>query len=465
MNAQEAGARVAEAQLAERLPPLSPLLPRLWSAAPGGPAAVLAALAASPAPPPAPRRPAELRAEHADLLGLQAEDLAFRSLYPTLDHGLYTSSHSMGVPSLLGPAAVADTLQQVAAIGIGVWDEGYWSELMARYEAACSELVGGQDGDLVWYPNVSEALGALLEALPGGRLVFSSGHFTTGHYVHHQWAQNTGGRLVEVSVDEDGALPPERLLAAVDAETTVVSISHALFESGWLQDLPLLAAEVRRRAPDAMLLVDAYQTAGTVPIDATALGDHVVVTAGAHKQLRGTCGAAFTYLPRRWSGLQARRAGWWGHAAPFSFEKGAIRRPDSGLRFRTGTPTVPMMAMLIGELAALASGADGTITGGVRRAREVTRGLVDVALTVAAREGLGVRGAWGAEQRAAYVVLHVPEGERLTRRLAEEGISVDFRPVRANCRDGYIRVSGNAAGFGYEIEAVLTRLGALLRQD
>lgn len=405
--------------------------------------------------------PATLRRQFASHLGLSADDLAYRDLHPGLDLGLYACSHSMGVPSVAGPAAVLHQLGELVGNGIGVWDDGTWSEVMDRYRARCAELVGGNltDGDVAWTPNVSEALAAVLEGFDGGTVVYTAGHFTTGLYVHHQWAQNTGGTLREVPVDPDGSVPTERLVEALTPDVRVLSISHALFESGWLQDLPTLARELRARCPDALLLLDAYQTAGSVPIDAAALGDHVAVTAGGHKQLRSSAGASFLYLPRRWlRTLTPRRTGWWGHAAPFAFEKGAVRRAEDATRFRTGTPTLAGMAMLLGELAALASSGEGSLTAGVARARAVTSSLVGRMLERGPALGLHPRGDWGADRRGAFVVLRVPRGVEVTETLARQGIRVDVRPVAPGSPDGYVRVSGNGAAFPYEIDAVLAAI-------
>ncbi len=410
-----------------------------------------------------------LREQHAASLGINTDDLALRRLYPGLDAGIYACSHSMGVPSIVGPAAVLHQLAELTERGIGVWDDGAWVALMDSYRERVAALVGGNlvDGDVAWFPNVSEALAAVLEGVDGGRLVYTAGHFTTGHYVHHQWAQNTGGALTEVPVNPDGSVETARVLDALTPDVRVVSLSHALFESGWLQDLPALAAGVRERCPDAMLLVDAYQTAGTVPINAAALGDHVLVTAGGHKQLRSATGAGFLYVPNRWLGgpgaLTPKRTGWWGHAAPFAFEKGPVRRAEDASRLRSGTPTVTGMAMLLGELAAASSVTGGDLGLAVRRAREVTRGLVDVAMRACAVSGLRVRGDWTSERRAAFVCVEVRDGAHVAEALAGEGIHVDFRPVSGGATDGWLRVSGNPAGFAYEIEAVVAAIARLTR--
>ncbi|MBM4391233.1 MAG: aminotransferase class V-fold PLP-dependent enzyme [Deltaproteobacteria bacterium] len=400
--------------------------------------------------------PARRRRQRARKLGLDEADLDFRDCFPGLDLGIYACSHSMGVPSVAGPAAVADHLAQLGRHGIGTWDEGQWVKVMDQYRGRVATLVGGNldHGDVTWFPNASDALSAVLECIDGGTLVYTRGHFTTGHYVHHQWSQNTGGTLVEVPTDEDGAVPTGRIVEAIHPGVRVLSISHALFESGWLQDLPALAAALRERAPGAILLLDAYQTAGTVPIDVAALGDHVVVVAAGHKQLRSGTGAGFMYMSRRLlAELLPRRTGWWNHREPFAFEKGAVVRADDGTRFRTGTPTVMGMAMLLGELATLAASAGGDLGAAVQRARRVTQGLVDTALLAASSHGLRVRGDWPSARRAAFVCVEVDDGPRVNEALARQGIRADYRPREGSA--GWMRVSGNAAGFPYEIEAVI----------
>jgi kynureninase len=452
------GQEIARAQLAARAVGQPSRLGAMLAA--HSPAELRAALVAPASP--VPTEPDRLRRKYSAKLGLSEADLDFRALYPGLDRGIYACSHSMGVPSLAGPAAVEEHLQQLSHHGIGVWDDGAWVELMDRYREAVAALVGGnlEAGDVTWFPNASEALSAVLDGFDGGTLVYSAGHFTTGHYVHHQWAQNSGGKLVEVPLSADGSVPTARMIEALTSDVRVLSISHVLFESGWVQDLPALAAALRERCPNALLLLDAYQTCGSIPLDAAALGDNVAVVAAGHKQLRSGTGAGFLYLPRRWyRELTPKRTGWWNHRAPFAFEKGPVVRAEDGTRFRTGTPTVMAQAMLLGELAALATSASGSIGGAVTRARKVTSGLVQTLLDACAREGLPVRGDWPADRRGAFVCIEVNDGPRINEALGHQGIRVDFRPADGD--RGWLRVSGNAAAFPYEMEAVVT---AILRE-
>jgi hypothetical protein len=112
------------------------------------------------------------------------------------------------------------------------------------------------------------------------------------------------------------------------------------------------------------------------------------------------------------------------------------------------------MAMLLGELATLAVGAGGSLDGGIRRARRVTSDFVGRLIEGARARGLAVRGAWGVERRAAFVVLRVPNGVAIAESMARAGLRVDVRPVPGST-DGYVRVSGNAAAMAYEADALL----------
>ena len=47
--------------------------------------------------------------------------------------------------------------------------------------------------------------------------------------------------------------------------------------------------------------------------------------------------------------------------------------------------------------------------------------------------------------------------------LAALGLHVDFRPRYGGARDGWLRVSGNSAGFPYEIEAVIAGIARVAK--
>jgi len=89
-----------------------------------------------------------------------------------------------------------------------------------------------------------------------------------------------GGR--EVGVDAQGRLDLDQLSDALSASTRLVSVMAANNEVGTLQPLSEVSRLVRRRAPRALLHVDAVAAAGWVDLAAVvALAD--LVTLSAHK--------------------------------------------------------------------------------------------------------------------------------------------------------------------------------------
>jgi cysteine desulfurase len=74
-----------------------------------------------------------------------------------------------------------------------------------------------------------------------------------------------GWRISRVPVDAEGLLDPDAVLAAIDAQTTLVSLIWANNETGVVQALGGLAERIRERG--VPLHVDATQAVGKLPID------------------------------------------------------------------------------------------------------------------------------------------------------------------------------------------------------
>src|SRR2546421_9655783 len=86
------------------------------------------------------------------------------------------------------------------------------------------------------------------------------------------------------------------MLAAIDEETLLVPVSHVLFKSAFLQD----ARAITERAHEvgALVVLDTYQSAGTVPFSVKEL-DVDFATGGSVKWLCGGPGAGYLYVAPR----------------------------------------------------------------------------------------------------------------------------------------------------------------------
>ena len=115
-------------------------------------------------------------------------------------------------------------------------------------------------------------------------------------------------RVNIVPVAKSIRIDPEAVLAGCSDRTRLVCIVHASNVTGVIQPIDEIAGMLRDRCPEALLLVDAAQTVGVLPIDVGGLGADLRAF-GAHKGLRGPSGVGGLWIgPRAWSdGPRVRR--------------------------------------------------------------------------------------------------------------------------------------------------------------
>ncbi len=89
-------------------------------------------------------------------------------------------------------------------------------------------------------------------------------------------------RVTEVPCEPSGCIDPQRVAAAVQRDTLVVSVMLVNNETGVVQDVPGIAAAVRRRNPMTLVHSDAVQAPARLRLDATALGVDLL-SLSAHK--------------------------------------------------------------------------------------------------------------------------------------------------------------------------------------
>lgn len=155
----------------------------------------------------------------------------------------------------------------------------------------------------------------------------------------------------EVPFDAEGLVDPEAVGRAVDEQTVLVAVQRASNVLGSIQ----ATAEIRRRINAAaqtppLLLVDAAQAAGVVPIDVRAEGIDLLAFSG-HKGLLGPTGTGALYVsPRAFpgaGGFELAPALQGGTGVDSDQRRMPAQMPS---RFEAGTPNVLGQ---VGFLAAL----------------------------------------------------------------------------------------------------------------
>lgn len=110
--------------------------------------------------------------------------------------------------------------------------------------------------------------------------------------------------LTRVAPDATGTLDPDAIRAALTTKTRLVAVTHASNVLGTLQPAGEIARVCRETSDNVLILVDAAQTAGVVPIDVQAMHIDMLAFPG-HKSLFGPTGTGALYVgprakPRPW---------------------------------------------------------------------------------------------------------------------------------------------------------------------
>ncbi|MCA1620957.1 MAG: aminotransferase class V-fold PLP-dependent enzyme, partial [Acidobacteria bacterium] len=229
--------------------------------------------------------------------------------------------------------------------------------------------------------------------------------------------------------------------------TLLVPLSHVLFKSASLQD----ARAITERAHEvgALVVLDTYQSAGTVPFSVKDL-DVDFCTGGSVKWLCGGPGAGYLYVaPRLQLVLEPKVTGWMAHAAPFAFEDGPIQYAGGAARFLHGSPAVP-------ALYAAESGYRVINEIGVERIREKSVRQTQRLIELAEEAGLRVTSPRDPARRGGTITIAADHAAAVTRELIRREFIVDYRPGAG------IRISPHFYTKDEELELVVREMRRIL---
>lgn len=354
--------------------------------------------------------------------------LRYRREFPILERTTYLVSHSLGAM----PRAAEDSLRRYAETwatrGVRAWSEGWW-DMPVEVGDVLARIFDAPPRSVVMHQNVSvtEALiASCLDFKPArNRVVYTELNFPTVMYVWEA-CRRRGAEIVTVKSRDGMTVDTDELLRAIDERTLVVPISHVLFKSSYLQD----AAAVVKRAKEvgALVVLDCYQSTGTVPFSVRELGVDFVV-GGSVKWLCGGPGAGYLYArPDLVERFEPAITGWAAHEAPFDFATGPIRYARDGRRFLHGSPAVP-------ALYAARAGYEIVAEIGVAAIREKSVRLTQRLIASVEDAGFRVTSPKEPSRRGGTVTVAVDApgaaksiGAAVAAELQRREVIVDFRP-------------------------------------
>jgi selenocysteine lyase/cysteine desulfurase len=366
-----------------------------------------------------------------------------RHRFPIFDKQVYVNSCSQG--------ALSDHVRAAYDAYLRDWDEKgapweYWVERTETARAAFARLINAEPDEIAVTTSLSAGVAALASGLryagPRHRIVLTDWEFPTiGQIWHAQEAR--GARVVHVREDESGQIHPRSFRDKIDEETKLVSITHVCYRNGAKLDVESVIRLAHEH--DVPVLLDAYQSIGSMPIDVRALGVDFLAC-GTLKYLLGSAGLGFLYARRElWESSWPTATGWFADENIFAMDVHDYSPARNARRFQSGTPPVPSIYAGIAGIELMEEIGIAETQKHVRRLTELLiEGVDDLGGTVATPRD--------PNRRGALVCIKSTDAERLVSELAVEGIVT-------SSRDSSLRVSPHAYNTPEDIKAVLWELG------
>lgn len=206
--------------------------------------------------------------------------------------------------------------------------------------ALAAQLIHAEPDEIAFVKNTSEGLSFVANGLSwtsGDNVVLSNVEFAANIY---PWqALQARGVQLRMVMEQDGRIPLEAVMSAINSRTRVVAVSSVQYASGYRTDLATLGEYCQSKG--VFLCVDAIQSLGALPLDVKAMNIDFL-SADGHKWLCGPEGAGIFYVRRELQGyLRPTTIGWLSMKNAFDFGKYQFEFQDSAARYESGSYNLP----------------------------------------------------------------------------------------------------------------------------
>ena len=245
------------------------------------------------------------------------------------------------------PQVVIDAITQAYSMEYANVHRGlhYLSNLATdKYEAVRGTIArflnAGSEDEIVMNSGTTEGINMVAYgwAMPrmqaGDEIILSVMEHHANIVPWHFLRERQGVKLVWVDIDETGALPPEKVLAAITSRTKLIAVTHLSNVLGTKVDIKAICDGAR--AEGVPVLVDGSQAAVHMPVDVQALGcDFYAIT--GHK-LYGPSGSGAIYVKK--DRFEEMRPFIGGGDMIREVHKDEVIWNDAPMKFEAGTPGI-----------------------------------------------------------------------------------------------------------------------------
>jgi kynureninase len=344
----------------------------------------------------------------------------FRDRFVLPEGLIYLDGNSLGPM----PRAAAGVLNRTVEREWGhdlitSWNTAGWFDMPVRLGDRVGALLGAAPGQTVITDTTSINLYKAIHAAIGLRpdrnvIIAEDDSFPTDLYIIEGAMKSAGRPMQRRLVGADGPLE-----ALLDRNVAVAVLSHVNYRTGALLDLPAITKQLHDAG--ALVIWDLCHSTGVVEIgfDRHALDFAIGCT---YKYLNGGPGSpAFIAVAKTHQAAQHPLSGWWGHAAPFAFDRDF--KPDQGIRrFLCGTPPIISLRGVDVALDAM----EGVEVAALRQ-KSLALTELFMARVTALLPGLDIVTPRQPSLRGSQVGISFDNGYSVVQAMIERGVIGDFR--------------------------------------
>lgn len=379
------------------------------------------------------------------LEGIPPDWAEFRRQMPVAERWAYFD-HAAVAP-LSGPAreALVGWAREAAADGDVPW--AAWSGKVEELRLIAARLVGAQPEEIALVRNTTEGINFVADGFPwqsGDNVVTLADEFPSNQYPWMHLAER-GVETRRVPTNE-GVVDLDRLEAACDDHTRIVSASWVSYSSGWRNDVGVLAEIAHRHG--ALVFLDAIQGLGVFPLDVAQTGVDFLAADG-HKWMLGPEGAGIFFIRRQHLDLlRPMNVGWNSVKHAHDFARIELIFRETAARYEGGSQNMAGMIALLASLELLARFGTEAI------AQQILR-ITELACASLREIGAVMPCDRPPHNRSGILVFGLPDRDpqQVRRQCLDRGVVL-------SCRAGRLRISPHA----YNNDEDIARLIRALRR-
>ena len=257
--------------------------------------------------------------------------------FPSANNFTYLNTANVGLMHKNAEKEINKWVEDLAKNGSNNFNEIAEQNVFLNLHTSAAKLINTNLNNIAAGSSATELLSSLAWAimpLKGQNVVSTNIVFPSTVYPWMRIASSTGCE-VRLSKQKNNFISTQSIIDLIDKNTSVVCISHVEYSNGQVFDLDLLSNAAKKY--NALLIIDATQSAGAIPIDVKKTPIDAIVC-GAYKWLCGPFGAAFMYVtPELSKKLEPGLVGFRSHKNMWELDASRVDYPNSAEKFEFST--------------------------------------------------------------------------------------------------------------------------------